>query len=166
MCIYTEHIRNTISQHIDLKSKNKSLSGPMGVGLATGWVVAGEGSQKQQQAPRSCSPFSKVDNEHMNKKKSKKCQGARHNCKTTKFVLTASQLRRDFFGGVDKKTLKQWVLRPYFVVEFLLSPGFYFKIIYVWRWYCQADMAIHVVIAKLCFDGILFRHSRSWTENH
>lgn len=165
MCIYTEHIRNTISQHIDLKSKNKSLSGPMGVGLATGWVVAGEGSQKQQQAPRSCSPFSKVDNEHMNKKKSKKCQGARHNCKTY-----GSFVRRKscggFFGGVDKKTLKQWVLRPYFVVEFLLSPGFFFKIICVWRWYCQADMAIHVVIAKLCFDGILFRHSRSWTENH
>ena len=48
MCIYTEHIWNMISQHIDLKSKNKSLRRPHGCWVGNRVGFAGVGPKKKK----------------------------------------------------------------------------------------------------------------------
>lgn len=164
MCIYTEHIWNMISPHIDLKSKMSPLGGPMGVGLATGWVVAWVGPKKNQLLVR-VHPFRRWTMSTWTKRSPRNARELGY-CKTYG-SYDASQCCGGFFLRCWQENTKTMGIASWTVVEFVVVvQPFFSKNICVWRWYCQADMAIHVVITKPCFDGILFPPFPSWTENH
>lgn len=125
MCIYTEHLWNTISQHIDLKSKNKSLSTSHGCWVGNRVGFAGEGSPQKKKLLVRVSPVSKVDNEHMNKKKSKKCQGARRNCTKNHEVRTTQVSCGGFFAC--KKTWRNGYCVMKCCRFFFCSPVVFFE---------------------------------------